>query len=630
MSIPTFAAQYFFNMNFDKNTIIGFGLLAILFFAFFWMNNQSQQEMLKQQKHVQDSIARVNALRQTQDPEAIVKDSLKQDSLIKLSTAGNFATAAIGKTSFDTVENDVMKIVFSNKGGRIESVILKNYKSYNGQQVMLGSTNDILGYNINTGNNSSANTNDLYFTPSAIIKNTDGTQTIQYTLSDGAGQSIVHSFVIQPNNYMVNWNITMQGANRLLTGNEMNFMWVDHAQQMERSAHYERITSNLCFYEGGNFDYISSKETHQFEKPVSWFSNVQQFFNVTWVAKNDFSGGEVKWKRETDDSSKTLFTSTANLHMKIPAEASVTIPMQLYYGPNEYAILKKEAKGMDQIVNLGRSLYAFVRPINLYVIMPVFNFFAGFISNYGWVIFLLTLFIRLITSPLTYSSYLSGAKMKVLKPELDALKQKFGTDQQGFAMEQMKLYREAGVNPLGGCIPALLQVPIFFALYSFFNSNIALRGQPFLWSKDLSSYDVIARLPFSLPFNFGDHISLFTITAVLTSFFISIYNMASTPTQDNPALKYMPYIFPFMMLFFFNGMPSALTWYYTVSNTVTLILQFIIQKRIIDHDKILAKIDQKRKSPKAKTKSKWQERYEQMMESQKKVQELKERTQKKK
>jgi YidC/Oxa1 family membrane protein insertase len=255
--------------------------------------------------------------------------------------------------------------------------------------------------------------------------------------------------------------------------------------------------------------------------------------------------------------------------------------------------------------------------------MNVFDFFAGFVKNFGWVVLLLTLFIRLVTAPLTYSSYLSGAKMKVLRPELDLIKKKLGSDQQGFAMEQMKLFREAGVNPLGGCIPALLQIPIFFALYSFFNSNIALRGQEFLWSHDLSSYDTIAHLPFTIP-AFGDHISLFTITAVVTSFLISIYNMSMTPTQDNPALKYMPYIFPFMLLFIFNKLPSALTWYYTVSNIITLGLQFVIQNYIINHDKILAKIDEKRKTP--KTKSKWQEKYDQMMESQKKLQDMKNKT----
>jgi YidC/Oxa1 family membrane protein insertase len=278
---------------------------------------------------------------------------------------------------------------------------------------------------------------------------------------------------------------------------------------------------------------------------------------------------------------------------------------------------------MEKIVNLGRDIYWFVRPINKYIIMPVFNFFAGLVSNYGWVVLLLTLFIRLVTSPLTYSSYLSGAKMKVLKPELDGLKKKFGDDQQGFAVEQMKLFREAGVNPLGGCIPALLQIPIFFALYSFFNSNIALRGQSFLWSKDLSTYDSILNLPFNIP-AYGSHVSLFTITAVLTSFLISIYNMAMTPTQDNPALKYMPYIFPFMLLFIFNKLPAALTWYYTVSNIITLLLQYVIQHYIINHDKILANIDLKRKAPKKK--SKWQERYDQMLESQKKIQDLKSKT----
>jgi YidC/Oxa1 family membrane protein insertase len=232
----------------------------------------------------------------------------------------------------------------------------------------------------------------------------------------------------------------------------------------------------------------------------------------------------------------------------------------------------------------------------------------------------------LVTSPLVYRSYLSGAKMRVLRPELDQLKKKFGSDQQGYAMEQMKLFREAGVSPLGGCMPALLQIPIFFALYSFFSSEIALRGQSFLWAKDLSSYDILTTLPFS-----GDtfnHISLFTVTAVITSFLISIYNMAMTPQQDNPAMKYMPYIFPFILLFVFNKLPSALTWYYTVSNIITLGIQFVIMNYIIDHDKILAEMDVKRKAPKKQ--SKFAERYTQMMEQQKKLQEMKQKTQGKK
>jgi len=232
---------------------------------------------------------------------------------------------------------------------------------------------------------------------------------------------------------------------------------------------------------------------------------------------------------------------------------------------------------------------------------------------------------------LVYKSYKSGARMKLLKPELDELRKKFGKDQQGFAMEQMKLFREAGANPLGGCLPLVLQIPIFFALYSFFNSSISLRGQPFLWSKDLSTYDVLVQFHSKI-FIIGDHISLFALLAVGTSFFISLYNMNMTPQDpNNPALKYMPYVYPIFMILFFNSLPSALTWYYTVSNLITLGIQFTIQNYILDHEKILAQMHERRKAPKkVKAKSKWQEQYEKMMETQKKMQDLKQQNQKNK
>jgi YidC/Oxa1 family membrane protein insertase len=216
--------------------------------------------------------------------------------------------------------------------------------------------------------------------------------------------------------------------------------------------------------------------------------------------------------------------------------------------------------------------------------------------------------------------------MKALRPELDILKAKFKDDKQAFSMEQMKLFRSAGVNPLGGCIPALLQIPIFFALYSFFNSSIALRGEKFWWAKDLSSYDTIITWKTHLPF-IGNHLSLFTILAVVTSLMISLYSMSMTPDQNNPVLKYMPYIFPVLLLGIFNGLPSALTWYYTVSNLITLILQFVIQNYIIDHDKILSQLEENKKKPKSKPK--WQERLEQMQQTQQKVEDLKAKTKKK-
>ncbi len=606
-------------MKTDKNTVIGFVLLGILFFAYFWYSSKQQNEFQAIKQKQEDSIRKVMAANVKPQDTAIARlDSLRRDSATRFSAAGDFTTAAVGSEQFATIENEVMKITFTNKGGQVKSVELKNYKSSDSSLVKLAGNNQ-LGYNVNTSANQSALTGSLFFTASPVTKNPDGSQVISFGLSAANGQSITHQFIIKPNEYMIDWNISMLGADKLLTQGLLNMQWRAASFQNEKTAIYERQMSNICFSEGNDFDYISAKTQRKFEKPVQWVSVVQQFFNTTVIAKNSFTGGQVQWARKID-SSNALATADVDLQMKLPVSASVNVPLQLYYGPSDYNILKKEAPEMDKIVNLGRDLYSFVRPINKYIIMPVFDFFAGFVKNYGWVVLLLTLFIRLVTSPLTYSSYLSGAKMKVLRPELDTLKKKFGTDQQGFAMEQMKLFREAGVNPLGGCIPALLQIPIFFALYSFFNSNIALRGQAFLWSQDLSSYDSIYHLPFSIP-AYGDHVSLFTITAVATSFLISIYNMAMTPTQDNPALKYMPYIFPFMLLFIFNKLPSALTWYYTVSNLITLGLQFVIQNYIINHDKILLKIDEKRKAPKKK--SKWQERYEQMNESQKKLQDMK-------
>lgn len=610
-------------MKFDKNTVIGIVLLAILFGLYFWQVNKSNETYMIQQKHIKDSTDRVEATRaKFVDPKVVAT----ADSSAKAGVSGNFGKAAFGAEQLTTVENNVIKVVFTSKGGRVKRVELKNYTDYNHKPLVLAYDSAFLTYNINTSNTTSSAIDELFFTTKGVDAGTDKSQTIKFDLKDSSGRTISHLYTLKDNEYTVDWTIDVQGAGSLFTGNQVNFLLKSSPKQAEASQQYERQMTNVCFSENNEFDYISNKKEHLFEKPVQWVSVVQQFFNTTVIAKNGFNNGNLQWNRAMD-SSERLGSVDASLQMKIPAGATASIPLQMFYGPNDYNILKKQSPGMDKIVNLGRDVYAFVRPINMYIIRPVFDFFAAFVVNFGWVIMFLTIFIRLVTSPLTYSSYLSGAKMKALKPELDGLKKKFGTDQQGFAMEQMKLFREAGVNPLGGCIPALLQIPIFFALYSFFNSNISLRGHSFLWCHDLSQYDVIARLPFTVPMGFGDHISLFTITAVITSFAISMYNMASTPTQDNPAMKYMPYIFPFMMLFFFNRLPAALTWYYTVSNTLTLILQFIIQKYIINHDQILAKLQEARTKPKKQ--SKWQERYGQVMESQKKIQDMKEKTGKK-
>jgi len=603
-------------MNTDKNTIIGFVLLAGLFFMYFWYTNKQQTDLATYKKHFDDSVAMIKA---TAEKAAALKNPINADS----TKAGIAQSVDSVKETFTYLENEVVKVKLTNKGGQVVGVTLKNYTNYKKEKVYLGDSSS-LNYPINIGNNQTVQINQVLFPTTTILPTENGIQKIEYSFTTPSGKTVHHQFALQPNKYNIDFNIKLDGTDQLLTNNQVNLIWDVHSYQQERTSIYERQVSNICFTEGGEFDYISSKTTKAFEKPIQWVGLVQQFFTTTIIAKNGFNSGKIDWQRKMD-SSDGLATLQAQLQTKLNGTNS-SIALSLYYGPNDFQILKTQAPEMEKIVNLGRDLYSFVRPINKFVIMPVFDFFAGFVKNFGWVVLWLTIFIRVVTSPLTYSSYLSSAKMKVLKPELDAIKTRLGDDQQGFAMEQMKLFREAGVNPLGGCIPALLQIPIFFALYSFFNSNISLRGQSFLWSQDLSSYDVIAKLPFTVPMGFGDHISLFTITAVITSVLISVYNMSMTPTQDNPALKYMPYIFPVMLLFIFNRLPSALTWYYTVSNIVTLILQLVIQKFIINHDSILAAIDVKRKTPKKK--SNWQSKYEQMMEAQKKVQNLKDKTKK--
>lgn len=577
---------------------------------------------------IDDSTQKANAAKiKPADTIAARIDSLHRDSVNKISAAGNFTQGANGTEQLIVVENNVLKATFSNKGGMLKNVQLKNFKSIDSTPVMLsGGKEDELGYSINTGSNQSAKTSSLFFSGGAITKNSDGSQTITYTLADSAGQSITHQYIIKPDNYMIDWNVMMNGADKLLTQNSLNMHWAVEIHQHQIARAFETQKSMLGYYNDDGYDYSTAASGYkgEFDKSVQWVAFKQQFFNTTLIAPNKFVSGKALMN-VLPDTLTNLYTATAELKVQAPAASSVSIPFKLYYGPNDYKLLQQYDNGMENLVDLGSGIYSFVKYINRWIILPVFNFFTGLIGHYGWVIFLLTLFIRLVTSPLTYSSYLSGAKMRVLRPELDTLKKKF-PEQQAFAVEQMKLFREAGVNPLGGCIPALLQIPIFFALFSFFSSNIELRGQSFLWAKDLSSYDVLVQLPFTVPLGFGDHISLFTLTAVITSFLISIYNMAMTPQQDNPALKYMPYIFPFILLFIFNRLPSALTWYYTVSNVVTLGIQFVIQRYIINHEKILAQIDAKRSQPKQK--SKFSERMEQMMEQQKKIQEMKQKTKK--
>nr|MDQ2721536.1 membrane protein insertase YidC [Bacteroidota bacterium] len=504
---------------------------------------------------------------------------------------------------------------------------LKNFKTFDGKPLMLedGSFNNI-SYVVNTGNNQTAQTSDLLFTPMAVQKTPDGNEMISFTLQTENGETIEHQYILKPEDYMVDFIIKLNGANKLITQNTLNLTWQAKAEKQEKDINWEVQQSHISYVENDEYDFerlVEGKDDDKkFTKPIDWIALNQQFFASSIVAKNKFSNGEVKWDSPKDTSLHIIGQATANLRLDVPAGSDAVLPLQLFYGPSDYKILKSYGNQMYNMVPLGSGIFAFVKYVNRGFIMPVFNFLSGKIASFGLIIALLTIIIRLLISPLTYQSYLSGAKMKLLKPEIEELKKKYGDDKQAFGMEQMKLFRSAGVNPLGGCIPALLQIPIFFALYNFFNSNITLRGQSFWWAKDLSTYDSIYNLPFNIPF-YGDHVSLFTIFAVITSLLISLYGMSNMQDNSNPVMKYMPFIFPVILLGVFNKLPSALTWYYTVSNAITLLIQFVIQKYIIDHEKVMAKLQENKKKP--VTKNKWQERISAMQESNEKLKTMKQK-----
>jgi YidC/Oxa1 family membrane protein insertase len=615
-------------MGMDRNTVIGFVLIGVLMMGMFYVNSKSSQAYQAEQQRIADSIER---LKPKVDIVAQRTDSAKAAQAKLEQVAGGFTGATSATEELAVLENEVLKVTFTSKGAQPKTVELKQYKTYNGLPVILQSGDyNKISYTINAAANGTAQTADLVFKKIAESPNF-----LSYSLADSNGREIIHTYTIRPNDYMLSLDVSIKGADKLFTANSTTLLWQAQAGQVEKDVTYERQQTHLCYLEEGKYDFemAGTKSSNlKLEKPVEWLALKQQFFIAALANKNKFGNAQVIGKVPDDTAVKHLVQTAATLKLDIPAAGgNAQIPLQLYYGPSDYTILKAYGNKMENIVPYGSGIFAFVKYINRHLLLPVFDFLRHNVASMGIVILLLTLFIRLLTSPILYKSYLSGAKMKVLKPEVDALRAKFtdknGTvDQQAFSMEQMKLWRTAGVNPLGGCLPALLQIPIFMSLYYFFQSNIALRGQSFLWAKDLASHDSIYNLPFNIPF-YGDHVSLFTLTATITSLLISLYSMANMQDNSNPVMKYMPYIFPVLLLGVFNNLPAALTWYYTVSNTITLLLQIVIQKYIINHDKILAQIEENKKRPVKQ--SKLQERIQAMQEAQKKVQDLKKQTQKK-
>jgi YidC/Oxa1 family membrane protein insertase len=613
-------------MGMDKNTVIGFVLIGALLMGMFYINSRSRLATEAERLRIEDSVKLANPI----DTLATKIATAKLDSQKVAKDYAGFQKSTSTQETLTTIENEVLKISFTNKGGQPKTVELKNFKTYDGKPLFLQSGNfNKIEYAINSSSNQVAQTGDLFFELQPAKINADKSQSIAFVLKDTAGAVLLtHQFNIKPNDYLVDFNIDMQGANKLISQNTINLTWQSEYNQVEKTLAYEKEQTHICYLSNGKYDFemLSNGGAETFSKPVDWLAVNPQFFVQTLIAKNKFQSADINWVTPAD-SLKIVTQATAHCKINVPAGASnAEVPLQIYYGPNDYNVLDKYNNQMHQITTYGSGPFSFVKYINRHFLLPVWDFIRGHVASYGIVILLLTLLIRLITSPILYKSYVSGAKMKALKPEIDKLKEKFGEDKQGFSMEQMKLWKSAGVSPLGGCLPALLQIPIFMSLYYFFQSNIALRGQSFLWAKDLAAYDSIAQLPFNIPF-YGDHVSLFTLTATLTSLLISVYSMSNMQDNSNPVMKYMPYIFPVLLLGVFNRLPAALTWYYTISNFITLVLQIVIQKYIINHDKILAQIEINRKKPVKQ--NKLQERMLAMQESNKKLQDLKAKNNKK-
>lgn len=321
-------------MNTDKNTVIGMVLLVALFAGFFYFTNKQQQAAEDFQKHIKDSTDKVKA---TLVKPVDTVELKKQDTATKIAAAGNFTAAAIGTEQLVTVENEVIKATFTNKGGAVKQVELKAYKSsYDGKPVVLGGADkDNISYNINTGNNNTNSVSNLYFTPSAVVKKADGSQTISFSIAGGNGQVVTHVYTIKPKDYLIDWDVNLTRADQLLTGGNLNMVWNWQTKQAEKTALYERQMSNICFSEGGDFDYISQKKEHKFEKQGQWIGVVQQFFNTTVIAKNGFSNGNINWSRSLDtDTTNTLATlDNTTFSVTVPAAATASVPFQLYFGP---------------------------------------------------------------------------------------------------------------------------------------------------------------------------------------------------------------------------------------------------------------------------------------------------------
>jgi len=589
----------------DRNSVIGFSLLAVMLVGYLAYNNYSQKEF--DNKKRTDSVinARLHPITPIDSSKLrniAVADTTPADTLAAAAMAAMPSAFRLVPAQKVILENKNLSLQFSTKGATPVAALLKDYTTYDKQPLYLfnGDGNGLSAI-IPNGNTQVA-TADLNFTVSQ-----QGPQKVDFAADLGNGKRVDLIYSLPAEGYMVQCDIRLSG----MATNILPIRWSTSGLHTERDIVSERQNTQIHYrYKNKDHDYwtVKSDGLHKTPQdgPVEWVGFRTHYFSTALIAADGFTKTEMNATTKPD--SQVIAQST--MTMELPVKGDGTTSLRWFVGPNQYKILKSYNIGLDELVPLGSGPFFFVKYINKWMIIPIFDFLATYITNYGVIIMLLTLIIKLLLSFFTYKSYLSSAKMRVLKPELDELRAKIGDDQQKMGMEQMKLYRSAGVSPMGGCLPTLFMMPFLVAMYYFFPAAIDFRQKSFLWSHDLSTYDSIAHLPFS----FFDHISLFTLLMTASSLFLALYNRNMTPQDpNNPMMKWMPFIFPFVLLGVFNKMAAALTFYYFFSNMVSIAQQFVIQKLFINEEKIHAQLKENRNKP--ATPSKWQAKIEEMQKA---------------
>ncbi|MCG9973316.1 membrane protein insertase YidC [Christiangramia crocea] len=610
----------------DVQSIIGFLLIGAILI---WMlyNNTPEEGAVEETKteQVEDASPQPETSEQEPETRTVQDDSTAlADAQRRLGAFGYSETLASAEGGITTIENDLLELKISNKGGYIEEARLKNYKTFDSIPVhLIKDGNASLNMNFTTTDGRTLNTENLYFEPELTENN--GNQILSMKLKVSEDEYLEYRYAMRPGEYMLDFSIRSEGLTDVLNTSQNPVLnWKLKGYRHAKSISYEnRYTELIYEYDGGDDDYLGQGSVEEDEDTnISYIAYKQHFFTSILLTDTPFTTSKFTSKNLVEDEEiDTVYTkefaSTIPLELKA---GELNYNMNWYYGPTDYKILNDYDRNLDEIVPLGWGIFGW---INKYLFIPFFAFLSGFLPSYGIAIIVMTIVVRILLSPVTYKSYLSQAKMKVLKPEINEINEKYKDNAMKKQQETMKLYSKAGASPMSGCLPALMQIPIFYALFQFFPSAFQLRQKSFLWADDLSSYDTIAELPFHIPF-YGDHVSLFPILASIAIFIYMMMttgqNMQASQQPGMPNMKFLMYLSPLIMLFFFNNYASGLSLYYFTSNLITIGIMLVIKYAIIDEDKIHAKIQENKKKPKKQNRftRKFQEMMEQAEEQQKK------------